>query len=472
MIFISHNFMELFLPLTIVAFYAACAVRPRLGLLVILAASLVFCSVNGVWQTALLACSISFNFAAASLLSALPHKHASLRKYVLIWGIAIDVAVLVYFKYAGFIVANLASAFGWPGPDLAVTLPIGISFYTFTQIAFLADTFAGRGPDRRSISNYVLFVTYFPHVIAGPIIHWREMMPQFEKLAFRTGGLLPPPEVREAVCRGMTLLGIGLGKKIFIADQLAPFVEKGYSLSDSLGFTDSWLLSLAYTFQLYYDFSGYSDMAVGMSLIFSIKLPFNFNSPYQATSIQDFWQRWHMTLSRWLRDYIYIPIGGSHGSELATLRNLFVTFLIGGIWHGAGWTFIAWGALHGLACCIHRLWKKGPWRLPTATSALVTFLFVNITWVFFRAPDLLSAVNILCAMASPFRSSHILPFDMWILVALAALPVWLAPTSQRLALETSIGTRPVGALLVGACVVLAIIAQNTSAPSPFLYFNF
>jgi alginate O-acetyltransferase complex protein AlgI len=472
MLFVSHSFLELFLPAAIVAFYAFHAIRPRFGLFVVLLASLIFCSANGVWQAGLLVCSVLFNFGVGASLAALPDRRILPRKCVLIGGIAVDLALLGYFKYAGFIVANLNSALGFALDNPHATLPIGISFYTFTQIAYLADVYAGRGPARQSLSNYALFVTYFPHVVAGPIIHWREMMPQFEELGKRTSKLLSSPELREVICRGVTLFGIGLAKKVFIADQLAPFVEKGYASASSIGFADAWLLSLSYTFQLYYDFSGYSDMAIGMSLIFGIKLPFNFNSPYRALSIQDFWHRWHMTLSRWFRDYVYIPLGGNRAGLVVTLRNLFVTFLLGGLWHGAGWTFVVWGALHGVAYSIHRLWQETSLRLPTVLAVCVTFLFVNTAWVVFRAPNLAAAIDVLSAMVSPVRTAQILPREAWALVALAALPIWTAPASQHLALETRIGINPLTASLVGACVLLAIVAQNSSAPSPFLYFNF
>ena len=298
------------------------------------------------------------------------------------------------------------------------------------------------------------------------------MMPQFDKLSERAYKLLGSPEHREIICRGVTLFEIGLAKKVLIADQLAPFVDKGYAASGAIGFGDAWLLSLCYTFQLYFDFSGYSDMAIGMSLFFGVELPFNFNAPYRAISIQDFWHRWHMTLSRWLRDYVFIPIGGSRGSLVATLRNLFVTFLLGGIWHGAAWTFIVWGALHGLACCVHRLWGRTSFRLPTALAISVTFLFVNATWVFFRAPDLASATSVLLAMATPARATQILPQEVWNMLVFLGLLVWIAPTSQQLALETRVGVNPLAASLAGACVLIAIVAQNSSAPSPFLYFNF
>ncbi len=472
--FISREFLEVFLPCAILAFYLCQAIGSRLGLLVLLSASLIFCANNGVWQAALLAGSILFNFGVGLALNKLQNERASLAKAILLGGVAVDLLVLGYFKYAGFLVSILNSALGTGLADPHITLPVGVSFYTFTQIAYLADVHAGRGPREASLSTYALFVTYFPHVVAGPIIHWREMMPQFEAIAARTRSLYFSFEHRANICRGATLLGIGLAKKLLIADQLAPFVERGYAATANIGCADAWLLSLSYTYQLYFDFSGYSDMAIGMSLLFGVQLPFNFNAPYRAVSIQDFWRRWHMTLSRWLRDYVYIPMGGSRDGAYMTLRNLALTFLIGGLWHGASWTFVVWGALHGAASCIHRLWSGAGLRLPAPFAIILTFLFVNAAWVFFRAPDLSAAFDVLSAMTSPSRGStaYLLSPQVYALVAFAALLCWTMPVSQWIALETKFATWPLAAMLTGACLTMAILAVNTSKPSPFLYFNF
>ncbi len=472
--FISHEFLEVFLPCAILAFYLCQAIRSWLGVVVLLSASLMFCANNGVWQIALLTGSILFNFGIGLVLNKLQKKRAALGKATLLGGVAVNLFVLGYFKYAGFLVSILNSAFSSDLTDPHITLPVGVSFYTFTQIAYLADVHAGRGPRDSSLWTYALFVTYFPHVVAGPIIHWREMMPQFEAIALKARSLYLSSEHRANVCRGATLFGIGLAKKLLIADQLAPFVERGYAAAANIGCGDAWLLSLSYTFQLYFDFSGYTDMAIGMSLIFGVQLPFNFNAPYRAVSIQDFWRRWHMTLSRWLRDYVYIPMGGSRDGAYATFRNLFLTFLIGGLWHGASWTFVVWGALHGAASCVHRLWSGAGFRLPALLAVALTFIFVNAAWVFFRAPDLSSAFAVLSAMASPSRgaTAYVLSPQVYTLVAFAALLSWTMPVSQWIALETKFATRPLAAMLTGACLTMAILAVNTSKPSPFLYFNF
>ncbi len=472
--FISYEFLAVFLPCAILAFYLCQAIRSWLGVLVLLTASVIFCANNGVWQIVLLTGSILFNFSIGLALNKFQKERASLGTATLLGGVAANLLVLGYFKYAGFLVSILNSALGAGLTEPHIALPVGISFYTFTQIAYLADVHAGRGPRAPSLSTYALFVTYFPHVVAGPIIHWREMMPQFEAIALKARSLYFSFEHRANICRGATLLGIGLAKKLLIADQLAPFVERGYAAAANMGCADAWLLSLSYTFQLYFDFSGYTDMAIGMSLIFGVQLPFNFNAPYRAVSIQDFWRRWHMTLSRWLRDYVYIPMGGSRGGAYMTFRNLFLTFLIGGLWHGASWTFVVWGALHGAASCVHRLWSAAGFRLPAPFAIMLTFLFVNAAWVFFRAPDLSTAFDVLSAMASPSRgaTAYVLSPQVNTLVAFAALLCWTMPVSQSIALETKFATRPLAAMLTGACLTIAILALNTSKPSPFLYFNF
>jgi D-alanyl-lipoteichoic acid acyltransferase DltB (MBOAT superfamily) len=474
MLFISKEFLEVFLPCVILAFYLCQAFRSWLGVLVLLSASLIFCANNGVWQVALLAASILFNFSTGLALTKIQKERAAVRKAALLGGVGVNLLALGYFKYAGFLVSILNSAFAAGLTEPHITLPVGVSFYTFTQIAFLADVHAGRGPREPSLWTYALFVTYFPHVVAGPIIHWREMMPQFEAIALNARSIYFNSEHRANICRGATLLGIGLAKKLLIADQLAPFVERGYAAAANIGCADAWLLSLSYTFQLYFDFSGYTDMAIGMSLIFGVQLPFNFNAPYRAVSIQDFWRRWHMTLSRWLRDYVFIPMGGSRGGAYMTLRNLLLTFLIGGLWHGASWTFVVWGGLHGIASCIHRLWSGAGFRLPAPFAVASTFLFVNAAWVFFRAPDLSAAFDVLSAMASPSRglTAYLHSPQVYTLVALAALLTWTMPVSQWIALETKFATRPVAAMLTGASLTIAILALNTSTPSPFLYFNF
>lgn len=286
---------------------------------------------------------------------------------------------------------NFNGIFGADIPLPHIVLPLGISFFTFTQIAFLVDAYRGEVKEY-DLTRYMLFVTYFPHLLAGPILHHKEMMPQF---ASRWNWA-----VRwRNVAVGLFLFSIGLFKKVVIADTFAEWADAGFDTATTLNFFEAWATSLSYTLQLYFDFSGYTDMAIGMSLMFNIRLPINFNSPYKARDIQDFWRRWHITLSRFLRDYIYIPLGGNRVSKLRNYFNLFAVFLIGGLWHGASWMFVIWGALHGAAIVIHRIWKDLGLRMWEWLAWLITFNFVNIAWVFFRAKDMDSAMKVLGGMA-------------------------------------------------------------------------
>jgi D-alanyl-lipoteichoic acid acyltransferase DltB (MBOAT superfamily) len=239
--------------------------------------------------------------------------------------------------------------------------------------------------------NYTLFVTFFPHLLAGPILHHKEMMPQFDAIKSKVFNY-------KNSAMGLFLFSIGLFKKVVIADTFSIWANAGFEATQALTLFEAWATSLSYTFQLYFDFSGYTDMALGVALMFNIRLPINFNSPYKALDIQDFWRRWHITLSRFLRDYIYIPLGGNRRGEIRTYSNLFTVFLIGGLWHGASWMFVIWGALHGVAMVIHRFWQRMGMGMHRVIAWFVTFNFINITWVFFRAKDWDQALNVLSGM--------------------------------------------------------------------------
>ncbi|CAN5401329.1 MBOAT family protein [soil metagenome] len=471
MLFVTREFLLVFLPIVLATFYVAGSLGLRRLLLpILLIASVVFYAWGNPWQTPILAVSILVNYVAGRMLGdvAMP---ASRRKLVLISALTFDLGMLAFFKYSNFVLDNVAHLFGTAPEHIDIALPIGISFYTFTQIAFVVDIY-GRGHRQRDIASYGLFVTYFPHLIAGPIIHWREMMPQFSALGRRDGSGLRTVVPVALLIEGICLFSIGMLKKLLIADQLSVFVDIGYSSVAAQSFADAWLLSLAYTFQLYFDFSGYADMAVGISLLFGIRLPYNFNSPYQADSIQDFWRRWHITLSRWLRDYLYIPLGGNRASAVAVYRNLFVTFLLGGLWHGAAWTFIAWGALHGLACCVQKAWASSGWRMPRGAAIVITFLFVNFAWIYFRAPDIATANALVTAMLHPGPGLSTLMYQACPLLLLAALLVWFCPNSQTIAAADWRGRVPLSGALAGAAAIVAMVATNTSIPSPFIYYNF
>lgn len=317
-------------------------------------------------------------------------RHGINRKVVLATGIAANLVLLGYFKYTDFFIDNINIVFG-TGYELPhIVLPLAISFFTFTQIVYLVDSYRGETAEY-DLLNYALFVTFFPHLIAGPIVHHRQIMPQFSSrwtLTKRNSNIL----------RGLIIFAIGLFKKVVIADSFAVWADAGFDGGQELAFFSAWATSLSYTFQLYFDFSGYCDMAIGASLLFNIWLPINFNSPYKALDIQDFWRRWHITLSSFLRDYLYIPLGGNRGAQYRTYLNLFITFVLGGLWHGATWMFVIWGAMHGCALAVHRFWKGLGRPMHPLLAWLLTFLFVNAAWVFFRAKTMDDALRVLKGM--------------------------------------------------------------------------
>ncbi|MDX4057178.1 MBOAT family protein [Aliarcobacter skirrowii] len=392
MLFNSYEFILLFLPITFILYFYLLSQRLILGAKIFLVvASLFF---YGYWNFSyvpLILLSIFVNYSVG--LSLVNHEKIKLSsKSILIFGILFNVGLLGYFKYTDFLLENFNGIFGSNIPLPHIILPLGISFFTFTQIAFLVDAYR-REAKEYSLVNYMLFVTYFPHLLAGPILHHKEMMPQFASKYNWVKNY-------RNIALGLFIFSIGLFKKVVIADTFAPWATAGFDTATTLNLIEAWATSLSYTFQLYFDFSGYCDMAIGISLMFNIKLPINFNSPYKALSIQDFWRRWHMTLSRFLRDYIYIPLGGNRKGEFRTYTNLLATFLIGGLWHGAGWTFIIWGALHGVALAIHRFWQSLGFKMNKILAWFITFNFVNIAWIFFRAKSFESAIKVLSSMFS------------------------------------------------------------------------
>lgn len=422
-------------------------------------------------------------------------------------GIGIVLSALAWFKYAGFLGGEIVRL---GGPDLGldgIILPLAISFFTFQKIAYLADSHKGLTKGVR-FGEYLLFVTFFPQLIAGPIVHWREVMPQIR---------LPEtyrPHV-ENFAVGLTIFAIGLFKKVVLADSVAVYSRPVFDAAAAGAAPDlfeAWRGTLAYTFQLYFDFSGYSDMAIGAARLFGIHLPLNFNSPYKATSIIDFWRRWHMTLSRFLRDYLYIALGGNRKGEARRFANLFLTMLLGGIWHGAGWQFIVWGALHGVYLSLNHAWAKlapGWLRASPAWRPLawgLTFLAVVIAWVPFRAADLPAAGRIWAGMAGlngaelPAAVAAMLPGGQhlgltvvpggggvflwgfaWCLALLAAclaLPntqQFMARFEPALNHDGSIGwlaLRPTPAWGAAMAGMLALGVLGLAQVSEFLYFQF
>lgn len=390
MLFNSIEFILLFLPITFMLYFFLLRKRLVIGAKgFLVAASLFFYSWWNINYLPLLLFSVLFNFLVGNSLS---NKNTALikTKSILVFGIIMNLSLLGYFKYANFFIENVNYVFNSTFVNPAILLPLAISFFTFQQIAYLVDSYKGKTKEYDFL-NYTLFVTFFPQLIAGPIVHHKEMMPQF----FYKNNFC---KNYKNIAIGLFLFSIGLFKKIIIADNFSVWATAGFSTTESLGLIEAWATSLSYTFQLYFDFSAYTDMAIGAALLFNIKLPVNFNSPYKATNIQDFWRRWHITLSRFLREYVYIPLGGNKHGSFSTYNNIAVTFLIGGIWHGASWMFVFWGGLHGLAIIIFHLWKKLQFTLPRFLSWFITFNFINVAWVFFRAEDLAVAKNIIYSM--------------------------------------------------------------------------
>jgi D-alanyl-lipoteichoic acid acyltransferase DltB (MBOAT superfamily) len=406
MLFNSYEFIFLFLPVTFLVYFMIARKGQELAIAWLVLASLFF---YGWWNPTyliLIITSMLVNFGIGEALSK-AHKSNSTRqaKLLLALGVTLNLAVLGYFKYAGFFVANINAITGSNFQLTDIVLPLAISFFTFQQIAYLADAYSGITKEYRFV-HYALFVTFFPQLIAGPIVHHKEMLPQFAH----------KDDLKANICNisiGLTVFFIGLFKKVVLADGVAQYgtpVFDSAAAGTQLTFFDAWGGALAYTMQLYFDFSGYSDMAIGGARIFGIRLPLNFHSPYKATSIVEFWRRWHITLSRFLRDYLYIPLGGSRKGKARRYINLMTTMVLGGLWHGAGWTFVIWGALHGFYLIINHTWHRirsvFGLSLDSQRSSLgkflswvITFLAVIVGWVFFRATSLEGAINMLQGMA-------------------------------------------------------------------------
>lgn len=389
MLFNSYIFIFAFLPIVVLGFLFLRRKAPVWPITWIVLASLFY---YGWWKPQfllLLLASITINLILGK---AIIHGGLSQRisKLVLIVGIIFNLSLLGYFKYAGFIVTNLNEFFNAGLPSLNILLPIGISFITFQKIAFLVDAHRGHVRDF-SILNYIFFVTFFPQLIAGPIVHHAEIMPQLKDAPRRDFGA--------DFAVGMSIFIVGLFKKVVIADSLAVYADAGYGMVHSglpLDAASAWITVMSYALQLYYDFSAYSDMAIGFGRMFGIRLPLNFHSPYKAASIIDFWRRWHMTLSRFLRDYLYFPLGGNRQGVIRRYLNLMIVMLLGGLWHGANWTFAIWGGIHGILLTLNHAWR----RLPITQYALynsalmrpfavaVTFFLVTLAWIPFRAENI------------------------------------------------------------------------------------
>ncbi|MGE5506094.1 MAG: MBOAT family O-acyltransferase [Actinomycetota bacterium] len=427
MLFNSAPFLFVFLPVCIAGYrllhLIAPARFPLLSTLWLAGASLWFYAQAEGADMVVLVASVAGNFAAANAIQRLDGRA---RRLALAAAVATDLGLLFFYKYAAFALGgwlDLPSAFDG-------RLPVGVSFFTFTQIAFLVDSFQGRA-EAKDAPRYLLFVTFFPHLIAGPIIHHRETMRQF--------GWQPPEAFGRDLAVGLTIFAIGLFKKVVVADQFALPADAVFDLAakgGASGWLRAWTGLGAYTLQIYFDFSGYSDMAIGLARLFGVAFPINFASPYKATSIADFWRRWHITLSRFLRDYLYFPLGGSRRGRLRTYGNLLGTMVLGGAWHGAGWTFIVWGAMHGLMLAGERALKAAfgaRAALPAWAARPLVLLLVALAWVPFRASDMAAAVQMYRDLFGGFGLNRAM-VDKTDLVAVAAgvVAVWALPATHEI----------------------------------------
>jgi len=467
MLFNSYEFIFVFLPITFFIYFYLNQKRlteASKGFLV--CSSLFFYSWWNVAYLPIILASMVFNYATGrSLNKACKNRRKGFsKKIILTFGIVFNLSLLGYFKYTDFLIENFNLAFNSNAELLNLALPLAISFFTFQQIAYLVDNYRQETKEYDFLS-YALFVTFFPQLIAGPIVHHKEMMPQFAKTKNKVKNY-------RNIAMGLFIFSIGLFKKVVIADTFAVWATQGFDVATTLNLFEAWATSLSYTFQLYFDFSGYTDMAIGLALLFNIRLPINFNSPYKATDIQDFWRRWHMTLSRFMRDYVYIPLGGNKKGKFRTYNNLMATFVIGGLWHGAGWTFIFWGFLHGLALMVQRFWSKLGFKLWTWLAWFITFNFVNIAWVFFRAKEWGDAIKVLSGMFSLSSVSINLTQITYIFICL--IIIFLRSSNEIVRAKhgkISVLFMTVFLFTVSILQMTNMLLQSNKT-SEFLYFNF
>ena len=458
MLFNSYVFIFVFLPLVFFVYFFLNKKRlSTLAKAFLVSASLFFYAYWSVYYLPILLGSIIFNFFISKFLA----KHHS--KAILVFGIVCNLALLGYFKYADFLISNLNAIANTNLSLLHIALPLALSFVTFQQIAYLVDSY-NKQTKENSFLNYCLFITFFPQLIAGPIVHHKEMMPQFTNKFNLIKNY-------KFIALGLFVFSMGLFKKSVVADIFSIFTNAGFDVEGNLTFLQAWATSLSYTFQLYFDFSGYCDMAIGLALLFNIRLPINFNSPYKALNIQDFWHRWHITLSRFLRDYIYIPLGGNRGGQSRTYLNLFLVFLIGGLWHGAAWTFVVWGALHGVAIVIHRCWQKLNFKLNKIIAWIITFNFVNFTWIFFRAKSFEDAMKVIRGMFFGELKIDVNYLEMFFIV-LAFLIVLLFKNSMQMAFDKKFKFTIWQIFATSFFLFISILVIRLNNASEFLYFRF
>ncbi|MFQ5489804.1 MAG: MBOAT family O-acyltransferase [Phycisphaerae bacterium] len=479
MIFPSYIFVLVFLPCVLAGWYGLRSVRLRLGFLTV--CSYIF---YGWWDyrfVVLMLATTLLDYFVGRAISLTDNVEA--RRRYLALSVAGNLASLGFFKYFNFFSESLAELLGGLGleanvPMLHVVLPIGISFYTFQSMSYSIDIYRGKCKPTGDLLSFLAYVSMFPQLVAGPIVRYDFVEGQLRNLGRQPASL-------DGISDGVWLFVVGLVKKIWIADALSPVVALAFDGGSAPAFYTAWAGTVCYTFQLYFDFSAYSDMARGLGGMLGFAFPVNFDSPYKAGNIAEFWRRWHITLSEWLRDYLFIPLGGSRGSMVKTLRNLGMVMFLGGLWHGAAWNFVAWGLLHGLLLIVYATWKRvGPVTLPRPVGVAVTFFCVMIGWAVFRADSLGGALEVLAGLAGlhgfePLTyysttfglnlpalygttgGAHGLAF-----LTLVALVAFLAPNSQQL-------PKPRHPAFGVACGLIVLCAVTTFMDeAPFLYFEF
>ena len=470
MLFNSFVFIFAFLPITFLLYFGLNKMQQYTAAkAVLVVASLYFYAFFNWSYLPIILSSIVVNYLVAWRMKVDDKRW--LRKLWMIIGVAFNIGMIGYFKYFDFFIENVNVLFKTDFTLRNILLPLGISFFTFQQVAFVVDSYRKK-TELPKFLDYCNFVTFFPQLIAGPIVLPEEMLPQFEDRSNRRVNY-------ENMFNGLFIFALGLGKKVLIADSIAVFANTGFDLMTTYTMAEAWLTSLSYSFQLYFDFSGYCDMAIGIGLMFNIKLPLNFNAPYRACDFQDFWRRWHMTLNRFLTQYLYIPLGGSRRGEVRTLVNIFIVFLVSGIWHGAGWTFIVWGILHGITMIVNRLWKKYGVTLPNWIAIPLTFIFVNIFWIFFRADSLSDAMQIVAAMFNNWdltltRSytdnlSTIMPYSMNRMILFLSFVFGVFGKTAYQWMETKGHYRWKSAATIVTFVIGCLFISRVVT---FLYFNF
>lgn len=473
MLFNSYTFIFAFLPITILLYFGFNKLGwNKLSKIVLILASLYFYAFFNLSYLPIIISSIIVNYSIARGIFK-SNNHILRSKLLLICGLSFNLGMLGYFKYTDFFIENVNVLFSTSFTLKNILLPLGISFFTFQQIAFIIDSYKAKSSPPPDLLDYCNFVTFFPQLIAGPIVLPEEMLPQFADKKNRY-------PIAKNILDGLFIFSLGLVKKVIIADSIAVFANAGHSMYiDHFTMAEAWLISLSYTIQLYFDFSGYCDMAIGIGKMFNINLPINFNAPYHAKNFSEFWKRWHITLNRFLTQYLYIPLGGNRKGTKRTLVNILIVFLISGIWHGAGWTFIIWGVCHGIGVCIHRIWSKHGIKIPGFLSMFVTFFFINILWVLFRADNLQRAWLIIRSMfdnhnlylSTEFTSSlpSLLPNKVNMLIFfIAILFAFLGPTAYKLMNDYNAKGIKSVATVVCFCIGVLFVARVVS----FLYFNF